>query len=310
MEQLPTGHLAVVLALLAAFGSAATFGLSTSLQHRVVGSPDSAGESGALLLARLLRRPSWVFGIALSVVAFALHAVAITVGSLSLVQPVIVSGIVFAVLIRSALDRRLPSGREALWSVVTWGGLALFIAFARVTRAHALPDDRVALGIAVAALVAAAGAVRCANTARTAEHRGLWFGVAGGVLFGLVAGLLKIVTALAVRNPVELLFHWPVWVMVPAGLWAMTTNQRAYQVTRLSVSMPVLNIVDVIVALVFAAAVFGEHLVSSPAALVGELTGLGLMGLGVRYLARAEERLDAPVEGTVLTAAASSGERP
>jgi hypothetical protein len=291
-----TGGTAVLLPLLAAFGSAATFGLSSSLQHRVVGTTDSTTHTGLVLLRRLAHSPSWVVGICLSVGAFALHAVAISLGSLALVQPVIVSGIVFAVLIRSALDRRLPSSSEVAWSLVTWLGLSLFIAVVHATPASDAPDGRLALGFSVASLLVAAAAVRRARASSVPERQGLWFGVAAGVLFGLVAGLLKMVAGLAAVGPAEVLLRWPAWVMVPAGLWAMTMNQRAYQVTRLSVSMPVLNIVDVVVALGFGAAVFGERVVSSPGSLVAELAGLVLMAFGVRRLARSEEQLGVPVE--------------
>lgn len=293
MNPLATGHLAVVLALVAAFASAATFGLSTSLQHRVVEATESSTEFGARFLARLARRPSWVIGICLSVAAFGLHAVAISLGALPMVQPVIVSGIVFAVLIRAGLDRRLPSRWELTWALVTWAGLALFIAVVRPGPPLVVPDDVVAFIFSVAALLVAAAAIRLANTCRTPERRGLWFGMAAGVLFGLVAGLLKIVIALAAKDPLMVVLHWPTWVMVASGLWAMSLNQRAYQVTRLSVSMPILNIVDVVVALAFAAAVFGEHLASNPGTLAAEALALGVMALGVRQLARREEQLEA-----------------
>jgi len=222
---------------------------------------------------------------------------------------VIVSGIVFAVLIRSALDRRLPSSSEVVWAVLTWLGLSLCIAVVHATPAGDAPDDRVALAFSVASLAVAAAAVRRARAASVPERKGLWFGIAAGVLFGLVAGLLKMVAVLAGRGPTEVLLHWPMWVMVPAGLWAMTMNQRAYQVTRLSVSMPVLNIVDVGVALAFAAAVFGDHFVSSPAALAAELAGLALMALGVRRLARSEDQLATTVEEPVPVVGSTKGEQ-
>lgn len=239
MGSLDAGHLPALLALTAALTSAATFGLSTSLQHRVAGATDSRAHTGARLLARLVRRPSWVIGIGLSVFAFCLHALAITLGALALVQPVVVSGIVFAVLIRAGLDRRLPSRREVTWALVTWAGLASFISVVHSGPAAEPPRHGVALVFSVLALVAA------------------------GVLFGLVAGLLKIVTAMAVTAPVQMLLHWPAWI-----------------------------IIDVVVALGFAAAVFSEPLASSPGGLFAEVVGLCAMGLGVRQLARTEELVD------------------
>jgi hypothetical protein len=71
----------------------------------------------------------------------------------------------------------------------------------------------------------------------------------------------------------------------------VVVNQRAYDTTRLAVSMPLLNIVDVGVALMFAAIVFGETPALSATGLT--LTGMGVlaMGSGVVNLSRSAERL-------------------
>lgn len=279
----------LVLAILAAFASAAVFGVSTSLQHHAAGSVPADGTSSGRFLAQLARRPGWVVGIGLSVCAFLLHAVAIGLGALTVVQPIIVSGIVFAVLVRAGIDRRLPSWRELAWAAFTWGGLALFMAVVSPTPDQRTPDDAAAAPLVVAGVAVAAATVRMAKRALTPERRGLLLGCAAGVLFGLVAGLIKVVIAHAQLGLGHVLFHWSPWVMIVIGLWAMTMNQRAYQVTRLSVSMPVLNIVDVIVAIVFGLVVFAERIASSPTALVAEIIGLLAMGIGVRQLARREE---------------------
>jgi hypothetical protein len=77
--------------------------------------------------------------------------------------------------------------------------------------------------------------------------------------------------------------------MVGCGVCAVLVNQRAYQTTRLSVSMPVLNIVDVLVALVLAAVVFGELPGLGVVPLVADAAGLAAMTIGVTRLARLED---------------------
>jgi glucose uptake protein GlcU len=42
-------------------------------------------------------------------------------------------------------------------------------------------------------------------------------------------------------------------------------NQRAYQIAPLSFSMPVVNVVDIVVAILFGVLVFGEAPAHSPA---------------------------------------------
>ena len=97
----------LVLALVSAFG----FALSSALQHHANHGVESGGGAGSHLMA-LLRTPRWVAGQVLALTSFVLHAVALQFGLLIVVQPVEVSGVVMAVPVRSALDRRWPSANE------------------------------------------------------------------------------------------------------------------------------------------------------------------------------------------------------
>src|SRR4051812_21831006 len=89
-----------------------TFAVSTSVQHQAAeGAPASA--KGPLGLVRyLLGRPTWLVGQVMAVVGFAMHAAALHYGPIALVQPIVISGIVFAVPLRAAISRRLPSRQE------------------------------------------------------------------------------------------------------------------------------------------------------------------------------------------------------
>jgi hypothetical protein len=278
-----------VVALGAALASAATFGLSTSLQHLVTSRVTETRPDH--LLARLLRTPLWVCGMSLSVVALTLHAVALSEGSLVLVQPVIVTGVVFAVLIRAALERGLPSRAELAWAAITWAGLATFlIGTGAPSPSRAVhPADHAGPAVAVLLILAATGAVLARGRPSRSTGKGLWLGAVSGVLFGLVAVLLKLVLDASATGLLSMVSAWSLWVMVGCGVCAVLVNQRAYQSTRLSVSMPLLNIVDVLVALVLASVVFGETPRLGGIALLVQAAGLIAMGLGVFRLARLED---------------------
>jgi len=273
----------VIFPVVAALCSAATFAVGSALQHRAA-SAVSTEESGQRVIARLLRRRSWVFGLVLSAVAFGLHALALSRGELALVQPVIVSGIVFAVLFRAALDRHLPSRPVVGWLILTWAGLALFVVVrsSRSAPAQGVSHEIafVVVGVAVAGLITiAAGKVKADRNA------GLLLGAAAGTLFGLVAGLLKLVTVQAQSGLGHALAHWSLWVLIVVGAGAVLLNQRAYQNARLSITAPMLNIAQVLVAITFGIIVFGERFDGSALAFVAEVAGLVLMGIGIWQLA-------------------------
>ena len=80
--------LAIALALL----SAATFAISTSVQHRAAEmAPVSAGGLLSLVL-HLVRRPVWLVAQFVAVAGFVLHALALRYGPIALVQPIVISG--------------------------------------------------------------------------------------------------------------------------------------------------------------------------------------------------------------------------
>ena len=277
-----------MVAVLLACAAAAVSAAGTSLQHRAANILPELGTS-APSLPRLARKPDWLLGIGLSGAAFGLHAAALRQGSLSIVQPVVVSAIVFAVFIRAALDRRLPAGKELAWATYTWAGLALFIAALSSGTAERAADDGTARIFFVGGILITDMAVLLAQRTTTPARRGLLLGGAAGVLFGLIAGLVKVFIAQTGIGMPAVLGQWTLWGILILGAGALLLNQLAYQAARLSVTMPVLNMVDVLVAIGFGSAVFGERHLTSPAQLIAELAGLFAMGVGVWQLARLQE---------------------
>jgi hypothetical protein len=279
--------LAVGLALLCA----ATFAVSTSVQHQAAeGAPESArGIVG--LLGYLLRRPLWLLGQLLATAAFALHASALHAGPIAVVQPIVVSGIVWAVPARAAISRKMPSLTELRAVTITAFGLAVFLVASDPTA-----GSRAALGTATVGLVGLVVVVAVlANFAASRvrddpRRKAFWLGVVGGVLFGLVAGLLKL--SLQELNDSGLggmLTTWPPYALLVAGAGGVLTNQRAYRVAALSASMPALNIVNGLTALVFGFTVFGEVPRHSPLFIVIEAGALGCMAAGLWLLIQMEE---------------------
>jgi hypothetical protein len=279
--------LAVSLALL----SAATFAISTSVQHQAAESAPASATGVVSLLGYLVRRPLWLVGQVVATCAFVLHASALHAGPIAVVQPIVVSGIVWAVPVRSAISRRWPSVTELRAVLVTAAGLAVFLVASDPTAGHpaGLGWGTVALtaagvGVAVAANVAAAAA-------RSEPRRQAFFlGVTGGVLFGLVAGLMKLsLQALDDGGVGALLTSWPPYALLLAGAGGVLTNQRAYRVAGLSASMPALNIVNGLTSLAFGFTVFAEVPRHSPLFLVIEAGALGCMATGLWLLVQLEE---------------------
>lgn len=278
--------LAVTLALL----SAATFAISTSVQHQAAEKAPESAQSVVALLGYLVRRPLWLLGQLLATCAFALHASALHAGPIAVVQPIVVSGIVWAVPARAAISRRMPSVTELRAVLVTAAGLAVFLVASDPTAGEdaSLGAGTIAL-IGLGVLVAGAAEVAAAR-ASDRRRKAFFLGVVGGVLFGLVAGFLKL--ALQELNDGGLgamLLAWPTYGVLLAGAGGVLTNQRAYRTAGLSASMPALNIVNGLTSLVIGFTVFSEVPRHTPLFLLIEAGALACMAAGLWMLIRFEE---------------------
>lgn len=274
-------------ALLAALASALGFALATSLQHQAAGDAPESVKGAAGLLRHLLRSPVWLAGQALSFVSFCLHAFALHLGALAVVQPVVVSGIVLAVPIRAALTRHRPPLSELVAVVVAAVGLGAFL-----VAAGSMHGETGSLGLTTVTLtvlgVAGAALVHLlADRTRSVPLRAGLYGVVAGVLFGLVAGLVKLsLQRLAEDGVTGLLTGWPTWTLIALGLVGVAVNQQAYRVGALSASMPMLNVVNVLVAITFGVVVFDEVPAHTSTALVVQALSLLCIAIGLAGLSR------------------------
>jgi hypothetical protein len=114
--------LAVTICLLSTMGFAA----SNALQHRVAGTVPATVDHAIGVLAHVVRKPVWLLASAISFSALLLHATALRLGSIALVQPLMLVGVVLAVPLRAALDRKTPTWPELRAVLVTAAGLGTF----------------------------------------------------------------------------------------------------------------------------------------------------------------------------------------
>ena len=295
--------LAVTLALL----SAATFAVSSSVQHQAA---EHAPESGIVaLLGYLVRRPPWLLGQFLAMCAFALHASALHAGPIAVVQPIVVSGIVWAVPVRAAISRRLPSAIELRAVAITAVGLAVFLVASDPTAGEPAGLGWQTAGLTGCVVVVAVVAnFVAAQVHGNPRRRAFFLGVVGGVLFGLVAGFLKLSLQELNDGGVDaLLVAWPTYALLLAGAGGVLTNQRAYRTAGLSASMPALNIVNGLTSLAFGFIVFSEVPRHTPLFLVIEVGALACMAAGLWMLIQMEEaRTQSTDESTAQSSSPSA----
>lgn len=281
-------HVGVLGALSCALASACGFALSTSLQHRAAGTVPESMSQPVSVLRYVLGRPGWLLGATVGAGAFVLHAAALDLGAVALVQPLMVAGVVLAVPVRAALAGRRPSRAEMVSVSISAAGLATFVVVAAASPGTIRVGERTVAGLVGAGFLLATAVVVVSTRLRRAWSRAVGLGVASGLLFGLTAGLMKLVgQQLSADGFWRSFGDWPVWALAGVGCLGLALNQYAYRIAPLSASMPVVNVVDVLVALLFGWVVFGEVPAHGAPNLLVQLGALTCTTVGLRRIARA-----------------------
>src|SRR5258706_5874279 len=101
-----------VAAILAGLGSAASFALSSALEQRAAKQEKQARPLDPRLLMRLAHRPMWLLAWIPEAAGTGLQALALNLGPLALVEPLLVSGLFLAIPLEAALGRRPVHPRD------------------------------------------------------------------------------------------------------------------------------------------------------------------------------------------------------
>lgn len=220
-----------------ALASACCFAISSVLQHRgAAEAPDGRGLHLGLL-AHLMARPMWLLGMLAAVGTLVLQVVALASGPLILVQPLLATGLLFALPVSVLLESRRPSLIEWSWAALLVVGLATFLLAAGPGAGPALPDDgRLLEVVAGGGALGAMAAVIGKGPGR--RHRAPLFGFATGIAYGLAAALMKYTVALSRHDWSALLTTWPAYALVAVGTGAIVFNQAAYQAGPLAGALP------------------------------------------------------------------------
>jgi drug/metabolite transporter (DMT)-like permease len=274
---------AVVITALASALAAAT---SSVLQHRSARLAPH-GETHRLL-GHLLTRPAWIAGLLTAGVGLVLHAVALAPGQLAVVQPLLISGVLFALPVSALLERRRPSAVEWLWAFVLVFGLAVFLLSAHPSRGRVGLDADV-LAWSTLGGGAAVAVVTLFGMRWPFGHASVLLGMAAGLGYGVDAALLKQTTTVAGAGLVHLLTDWPLYAFIGMGGASLVLTQVAYRSGSLAGSMPALTVTDPAASVLIGALAFQEHLATGAWSIAGQVIGGVLVAGAATLLARREK---------------------
>ena len=281
--------LAVVFALAAAFSNA----VNLLTQHKAsIGAPKK--ERGWRLPLYLIRHPLWLLGGAAAVGSFVFQALALHNGPMSVVQPVLVTELIFVLILRWVWIHQDVA--RAAWAAASavCVALAVFLAVAEPSGGHPSPTARawVSAGLAFGGAIAVLTAL---GRAGSPVRRAAVLAAAAGLTWALEATFLKTATqTLAAAGLAGMLTNWPVYALVGATITGTLLQQAALHLGPLSVSQPILIITDPVASIILSVWLFGEHFTNSPAKLAIAVLAFAAMAAAVTVLSRTAPKDLAP----------------
>jgi drug/metabolite transporter (DMT)-like permease len=264
-------------------------------QRATIDVPSEQGVS-AVMFTTLLRRPLWWAGTAAAVAGYGFQALALIKGSLILVQPLLVSALLFALPLSARLAGRRVTRGEWLWAGVLTTGLAVFVLLARPGRSEHTASLTVATVVTVVCAVIIVGCVVLAVKIG-GWQRATLLGVAVGVLFGVVAVLTKIVMhILDQRGAMSLLATPAPYALVVLGVVATLLQQSAFHAGALHATVPTMLVLEPVVAVFLGAIVLGEELEAGRYQAIALTAAIAAMTAATVALGRDEGAYEAELE--------------
>ena len=268
------------LALLAALSNAVA---SICQRLGVEDSPTGAGPSLGLV-RHMVRRRVWLLGMVVMTLGYAFQAVALHLGQLNVVQPLMVSELVILVVILWLWYATPFRPRDVVAAVATAAGLASFLVVAAPTAGSRVPGGALWLEVGAATVLSAAALV-WAGAYGPAWWRAVARGAAASIGFALLSAVTKSMTDLLVVGWGALFSSWQVYVLAVIGLTSFVVMQSAFSVGPFAASQSALILVNPFVSIAVGIVLFGEALRGGAFDVALEVASLAVMMVGALGLA-------------------------
>jgi drug/metabolite transporter (DMT)-like permease len=265
--------------MLLAIAAATVFAFANNFQRGAASVVPLEAGGPVRLVLRLLRAPRWLFGSLLGLLALGLHALALQNGSVIVVQSLLAAGLVIALGVEAAQERRLMRPAEALGSILLVAGVVLVLAVGRPGGANTVGLTEQLVTAALLGGLAITGFIgfRLHHRLRISA---LVMGATAGACFALDAVFLKGVADNAGDLDAKAAVIDLIGFAAASGLGNLVV-QRAYQLAPLRFVLPAVAAGDPLAAFIVGKLVLHERLQGGPLASLAVTAGLVAMAVGI-----------------------------
>src|SRR5262245_5115274 len=230
----------------------------------------------------------WLLGTAALLAGYCFQAAALDRGRLSIVQPLLVTTVIFALPLGHWLTKQHVGLREIVGAAVIIVGLALFAYFGDpASGKENAPNGQWAL--AMVAIGVLCGIAVAAGGRGGLSTKAAGYGAASGMLFGLSAALTKPTLDWLHESVGTMLSHWEPYALAIAGVLGFVLQQVSLGTGRLAPSVATVSVANPVVSVLLGALLLDERLERPMWHVVVAFIGLGLALAGAVVISLAHE---------------------
>ncbi len=287
-----------LLAIVLAIAASLVFGIASVADQRSTKRVKRRGPLSPRIFLDLMRQPLWLASICGTLMGFALQVLALRFGPLALVEPLLVCGLIFAVLINAYLRKRWDS--VLIGGVIAAAaGVAGFLVIASPTEGQGSVGFHVVLPLAAGLAATVVGCLAVAR--RSSTLRPLALALACGINYGVAAFLVKLVVSDVHGGLSGLLTDWPIYALAVVGPLGFLLNENAFQAgTLIAPVLAIITVCDPIISIALGALWLNEKLNGSAAGIIGEVISLLIMVTGVVVTAHRAPHVAPPPPASAL----------
>jgi drug/metabolite transporter (DMT)-like permease len=275
------------IAALLALGAAFFIAIGDVIHQRSAHEVTDEHLSHVALFMRLLSDRQWWLGSFVAAAGFAFQAAALGLGSVLLVQALLVTSLLFALPINARLTHRPVTRWEWTWAALLAASVAVIVIVGNPTAGHSRASFET--WMAVIAILGPA-LVLCVIGA------GIWKGPVSAVLLAMVSGALWGLFAVLTKGVVDRLDDgiWELartpelyaWALV--GVAGTAWQQSSFRAGALTASLPTMTVTEPVVGSVLGIFVLGETLRPGDAGWFTLIVAVVAMVVATAALARGE----------------------
>lgn len=282
-ERLGRAYIPAIVVIESLIG-AAFYALSSVLEQQAAVEQPAEHSLSVNLLVVLARRRRWLLGMVAGIAGYAMQFLALRKGSLALVQPIFVTGLVMALAGSALAHHHRLSRSEWLANLQILAGVALFIAAAQPGPGN--PRGSTLGWLLLAAISMTVIIALVALSQGSPQRRSLALGVATGIALGATSAITERTSHRLGFSLGHALDDWSPYVLVLVSVAGLVLNQSAFQAGDLKWSLPAITVLEPLVAILIGQTLFHEHIETGALHMAGEAVGFLAMVVGVLILAR------------------------